>query len=101
MQRLWSLIRNKYLLAALAFLVWMLFFDRNDFATQYNYQKQKANLESERSFYLKENAAIIKTINDIRSNPQEVQRIAREKYKMKKDNEDIYVITKVAAKENH
>jgi len=58
-------------------------------------------LESERSFYLKENAAIIKTINDIRSNPQEVQRIAREKYKMKKDNEDIYVITKVAAKENH
>ncbi|HAU54598.1 MAG TPA: septum formation initiator, partial [Sphingobacterium sp.] len=39
MQRLWSLIRNKYLLAALAFLVWMLFFDRNDFATQYSYQK--------------------------------------------------------------
>lgn len=100
MQRLWSLVRNKYLLATLAFLVWMLFFDRNDFATQYSYQKQKANLETERSFYLKENAAIIKTINDIRSDPQEVQRIAREKYKMKKENEDIYVISKIVPKEN-
>lgn len=100
MDRFLALIRNKYFLAGIAFTVWMCFFDRNDFATQYSYQNQKGNLENEKAFYEKENKRIAETIIDIQSDQKEVQRIAREKYKMKKETEDVYIVSEVEPKEN-
>lgn len=98
MERLFLLIRNKYLIAGTAFVVWMCFFDRYDFAMQYNYQNEKSRLEKEKDFYSAEIERIEQSITDAQYNPNEIQRIAREKYKMKKANEDIYVITEVEAK---
>src|SRR5690606_26424605 len=96
--RLFSLIRNKYLIAGVAFLIWMIFFDRYDFATQYNYLQEKSKLEKEKAFYGLENQKIEQAIKDAQYNPNEIQRIAREKYRMKKENEDIYVITEIEEK---
>ncbi len=98
MGRLLSLIRNKYLIAGLAFVVWMVFFDRYDFATQYNYLQEKSKLEREKAYYGLENKNIEQAIKDAQYDPDEIQRIAREKYKMKKDREDVYVITEVEHK---
>ncbi|WP_160070414.1 FtsB family cell division protein [Sphingobacterium bovisgrunnientis] len=95
MERAVSLIKNKFLIAGFAFLVWMCFFDRYDFATQYGYQKEKNKLQYEKEFYTSEVEILEKSIKDAQYNPNEIQRIAREKYKMKKDNEDIYVISEV------
>ncbi|HMR19510.1 MAG TPA: septum formation initiator family protein [Sphingobacterium sp.] len=98
MGRLLLLIRNKYLIAGMAFLVWMCFFDRYDFAMQYNYQKEKSKLEMEKEYYGNEIRHIEQSIKDVQYNPNEIQRIAREKYKMKKANEDIYVVTEIEPK---
>ncbi|WP_140939613.1 septum formation initiator family protein [Sphingobacterium lumbrici] len=98
MERFLNLIKNKFLLAVIAFVIWMCFFDRYDFAAQYNYYQEKSKLEKEKEFYVSEIAYIEKAIKDVQFNPSEIQRIAREKYKMKKDNEDVYVITEVASK---
>jgi cell division protein FtsB len=95
MERLLLLIRNKYLISGLAFVVWMCFFDRYDFATQYNFQKEKSKLQHEKEYYASEITHIEQAIKDAQYNPNEIQRIAREKYKMKKSNEDIYVITEI------
>ncbi|HLS96218.1 cell division protein FtsB [Sphingobacterium allocomposti] len=95
MERFLSLIRNKYLIAGVAFFVWMCFFDRYDFSTQFAYQQEKTKLEQEKAFYESEIKHIEKSIKDAQYNPNEIQRIARERYKMKKDNEDIYVIQEV------
>ncbi|MHC8950326.1 FtsB family cell division protein [Sphingobacterium hungaricum] len=95
MEKFISLIRNKYLLAGVAFLIWMSFFDRYDFATQFSYQQQKNNLIQEKEYYEKEVTSIEQSIKDVQFNQNEIQRIAREKYKMKKDKEDIYVITEI------
>ncbi|SEL85194.1 FtsB family cell division protein [Parapedobacter koreensis] len=92
MERLLSIIRNKYLIAAVAFVVWMLFFDRHDVATQYDYYSQLKGLKAEKAFYTTEIERVTKTIHDLNTSPQELQRIAREKYKMKKENEDVFVI---------
>ena len=100
MEKVLNIIRNKYIIAIAAFVIWMSFFDRHDIPTQLNYMKEKASLEKERDFYLKENEQIIETIKNIKDNKQEIQRIAREKYKMKKDNEDIYVVSKVKPAED-
>jgi len=95
MERIINTIRNQYLIAGVAFLVWMCFFDRYDITTQYNFQTEKTKLETEKAFYTSEIEIIEKAINDVQYNPDEIQRIAREKFKMKKDQEDIYIISEV------
>ncbi len=92
MERFLSAIRNKYLIASVAFAVWMLFFDRHDVATQYSYYSQLKDLKAEKTFYTTEIERISTAIHDLNTDPQEQQRVARERYQMKKDNEDIFVI---------
>lgn len=92
MQRILDVVKNKYLLAFIAFVVWMCFFDRYDVSTQHSYYSQKQNLQEQKHFYESEIDRIEKAIYNIQYNPNEIQRVAREKFKMKKNNEDIYVI---------
>ncbi len=92
MDRLLALIKNKYFIAGAAFSVWMLFFDRHDVTTQYSYYSQLKGLKTEQAFYTAEIERVHKTIHDLNNNPQELQRVAREKYKMKKENEDVFII---------
>lgn len=95
MERFLAVIQNKYLIAGLAFFVWMCFFDRYDFSTQYAYQQEENKLQKEKLFYESEILRIEQAIKDAQYNPSEIQRIARERYQMKKDNEDVYVIQNV------
>ena len=97
MGRFLALIQNKYFISAVAFLIWMCFFDRYDISTQFAYQQEKDKLQAEKEFYEKEITRIEKAIYDVQYNPNEIQRIAREHYKMKKDNEDVYVIQEIEA----
>jgi len=94
MNRFLSLFSNKYFLAASAFGVWMLFFDRNDLMSQYEYRSQVTKLEEEKEFYIKESQQAIKDLDELTTNREMLEKFAREKYLMKKDNEDIFVIVK-------
>lgn len=94
MKRLINLFRNKYFLISLAFLVWMIFFDKNDLFSQYQYHQEAQKLKAERDFYLKETAKVAKDLDELTSNPKKLEKFAREKYLMKKDNEDVFVIVK-------
>lgn len=100
MERLMSVVKNKFLIAGFAFVLWMVFFDRYDLPTQYSFQQEKSKLEYEKQFYMTEIGNIEKSIKDVQYNHVEIQRIAREKYKMKKDNEDVYVIMEVEPQED-
>ncbi|MDB5006545.1 MAG: Cell division protein FtsB [Mucilaginibacter sp.] len=92
MKRLIDLFKNKYFLISIAFLVWMVFFDRNDLFSQYQYHQQVGKLKQERDFYLKETAKVNTDLDELTSNPQKLEKFAREKYLMKKGNEDVFVI---------
>jgi cell division protein FtsB len=94
MNRLLGFLSNKYFLLTTAFLVWMLFFDRNDLMMQYQYRTQVNNLEKEKEFYSQEIQRIKKDLEELTSNPERLEKFAREKYLMKKDNEDVYVVIK-------
>ena len=80
---------NKYLIAALLFLSWIIFFDNNNLVNQYKLAKTVQKLENEKFDYLAklELAKEEKTILD-----QNKERYAREKYYMHKDNEAVYII---------
>ena len=99
MKRLLEICRNKYLIAAAAFVVWMLFFDKNDLVSQYEYRQQVNTLKEERDFYFKETEKVDKDLDELTSNPQKLEKFAREKYLMKKENEDVFVIVKEKVQE--
>jgi cell division protein FtsB len=92
MKRLIDLFKNKYFLISLAFLVWMIFFDKNDLFSQYQYRQQVNKLKQEREFYQKETDKVKKDLDELTSDPKKLEKFAREKYLMKKDNEDVFVI---------
>ena len=94
MKRLIDLFKNKYFLIAAAFIVWMIFFDTNDLFSQYQYHQELSKLKLERDFYQKETAKVAKDLDELTSNPEKLEKFAREKYLMKKDNEDVFVIVK-------
>ena len=93
-RRLIDLCKNKFFIVTVAFIVWMLFFDKNDLVSQYEYRQQVNTLKEERDFYFKETEKVDKDLDELTSNPQKLEKFAREKYLMKKDNEDVFVIVK-------
>jgi cell division protein FtsB len=94
MKRLLDLVKNKFFLVTVAFLVWMIFFDKNDLFSQYQYHQQVSKLKQERNFYKSETDKVSKDLEELTSNPEELEKFAREKYLMKKPNEDVFVIVK-------
>jgi cell division protein FtsB len=94
MQRLIDLLRNKFFLVAVAFAVWMIFFDKNDLLSQYQYRQEVNKLKEERDFYKTQNVKVEKDLDELTSDPKKLEKFAREKYLMRKDNEDVFVIVK-------
>lgn len=94
MKRLLNLFRNKFFVVSLAFLVWMVFFDRNDLFSQYQYHSRLGKLKQERDFYKKETAQVHQDLDELTTNKEKLEKFAREKYLMKKANEDVFVIAK-------
>ena len=94
MKRIVELFGNKYFLVSVCFVAWMLFFDRNDLLSQYEYRTQLSKFEDEKEFYIKEIEKVRTDLYELTSNKERLEKFAREKYLMKRDNEDVYVIIK-------
>ncbi len=92
MKRVLSLFSNKYFLSTTVFVVWMMFFDRNDLMSQAEYRAQLDKLKEERDFYIEETGRVKKDLEELTTNREKLEKFAREKYLMKKANEDVYVI---------
>lgn len=92
MTRLINLIKNKFFLITVVFVIWMIFFDKNDLFSQYEYSQQLSKLEQERDFYKAETTRVNKDLDELTSDKAKLEKFAREKYLMKKDNEDVFLI---------
>ncbi len=92
MKKIVSILKNKYLLTVIGLSVWVIFFDKNDLRTQLALRKEVKQLEDERNYFAKEIHNITSDIKELNSNPKTLEKFAREKYLMKRDNEDIFVI---------
>ena len=83
--------KNIFLLIFIVFAVWMLFFDANSWFIHHELNSEIDKLEAEKEYYKKEIEKDKKAIKAL-SNDEGVERLAREKYYMKKENEDIFII---------
>ena len=87
-----SFLRNKFFLASTGFVVWMLFFDRNDLFTQWERKNELKEMKASKAYFarqIKENRDISKALQ---FNASAIEKFARETYLMKKDNEDLFII---------
>lgn len=85
-------LKNKYLLTAVAFGIVMLFLDRNDLFTQMDRTRELRNLEKSKEFYRTETEKQRKELEALKNDPAALERFAREKYLMKRDDEDLFLI---------
>lgn len=84
-------IKSKYFIASLAFLVWMFFFDRNDIVLQWKRISDLKKLKQSDKNMQKQISEARKELDLLKTNPFTLEKYAREKYLMKKDNEDIFI----------
>ena len=87
-----KITKNFYFIAGMLFLFWMLFLDSNDLYTQYKLKNQLKTLNSEKEFYKQKIEEVQQEREQLLTNTEALEKFAREKYLMKKESEDLYVI---------
>nr|WP_315200987.1 septum formation initiator family protein [uncultured Flavobacterium sp.] len=86
-----KILSNKYVWVSLSFLVWMVFLDNYSYFEHRFLDKQINELEDNATYYQGEINKDEENIKQLK-NPLQIEKYAREKYYMKKDSEDIYII---------
>lgn len=87
-----KIIRNKYLLAFIIFLLIVLFFNDNNLLERFSLSDKKQDLNSQIDFYEQEIDESNRKLEELKTNSENLEKFAREEYFMKKDNEDVYII---------
>ena len=91
-QKLPAPLRNKYLITFIVFLVWIFFIDKFDIITQIKMNKEFKQLKQQQEFYKEEIEKDSTKIYNLNNNLEEQERFARERFLMKKENEDLFII---------
>ncbi len=83
--------KNKYFIATAVFVL-VLFISQYNIPSYLKLRKQKKDLKAKKEYLEREiKKDSINTLK-LQKNIKEIERYGREKYMMKKDNEDIYII---------
>jgi cell division protein FtsB len=85
-------LKNKYFISFAVFAAILLFFDKNDLFTQFTRHRELRELQQSKHYYTIRIAVESKELEQLKTNPATLEKYAREKYLMKRDNEDLFVI---------
>ena len=92
--RLLKFLKNRYAITSLIFLAYLLFFDQYNFRAQFQLLSELNHLKKEKQFYKEELAKDSLTYYTLFDNQDNLEKFARERFKMKKENEDIFLIVR-------
>ncbi len=87
-----SWLRNKFFIAFAAFTVWMLFFDERDMFTMAHHRHELKELQKSKKYYTDKINKEKTELENLKNNPSVLEKYAREKYYMKRDNEDLFLV---------
>jgi cell division protein DivIC len=90
--KLLKILKNRYVIATIIFLVYLLFFDQYNFRAQYRLLSELNQLKEEKQFYQQELTKDSLTYYTLFNNKENLEKFARERFLMKKENEDIFLI---------
>jgi len=100
LKKILKIFINKYFVITVAFIVWMVFFDSNNVFIRAKLRDKLDDLQQEKHFYLDEIQKDSALTHKLLTDSTELERFAREKYLMKKDNEDLYLIVDTTRERN-
>lgn len=93
-RKLLSLLVNRYVIATLAFAVFIIFFDNYSLIRQYRLQQQLQNLYEMQRHYRAEIEKNRREMNELVTNRETLEKFAREEYMMKRDSEVVFLVVK-------
>ncbi len=87
-----AIFRNKYILTILIFLIWLLLLDSNNLIARYKEIRELNKLRNDKEYYLKKIEIDRKKLQELKTDNENLEKFAREQYRMKKPDEDLYII---------
>ena len=87
-----KVFRNFYAVTLIIFFGWMLLLDSNNLIARYQLSSKLNALEEEKEYYQEKITEVRKDRSELFGDRESIEKFAREKYLMKKESEDIYVI---------
>lgn len=92
LKRLPKPFRNFYVVAIVIFLVWMIALDSNNLIARYQLSSKLSGLENEKEYYEEKINEVEKDRDELFGDRESIEKFAREKYLMKKETEDIFIV---------
>ena len=86
-------LRNKFFIAFAAFTVWMIFFDERDVFTMRHHREELRELQQSKKYYTDQINKEKTELEKMKNSPATLEKYAREKYYMKRDNEDLFIVS--------
>ena len=93
-------LKNKYFIATMVFVAFIAFFDDRDLVTNYHHRQQLNELQKSAEYYRQEIEKTKAELNQLKTDAATLEKYAREKYLMKRDNEDVYIIRPKSSSSN-
>lgn len=91
-------LRNKYLLTVIIFILWISLLDSNNLVARHKDLKNLKKLKADREYYFNKIEEDRKKLNELKTDDRNLEKFAREQYRMKKPDEDLYIV--LTPKEN-
>lgn len=92
LKRLPPVFKNFYFVTGFLFLVWMIFVDSNDLISRFKMGSKLRALQNEKEYYEAKIVEVEKDRKELMTNKELLEKFAREKYLMKKETEDLFII---------
>ena len=85
-------LRNKYLLTIIIFFIWLLLFDSNNLIARYKEMRYLHKLRTDKEYYTNRIQSERQKLHELKTDNHNLEKFAREQYRMKKPDEDLYII---------
>ncbi len=84
--------RNKYILTIIIFIVWVSLLDSNNLVTRYKEMRELHKLKIDKEYYINRIEEDKRKLHELKTDNHNLEKFAREQYRMKRPDEDIYII---------
>ena len=91
-ERIPPVLRNKYLLTLIIFTVWILLLDSNNLISRWKEMRNLKKLKAEKEYYVQRIEEDKRKLHELKTSDRNLEKFAREQYRMKKPDEDLYII---------
>lgn len=92
LERMPPWMKNKYILTILVFLLWIVLLDPNNLISRVREIRTRNRLEQEKEYYMARIEEDRRKLNELRTSNENLEKYAREQYRMKRPDEDLFII---------